>query len=179
MSFACETLALPPRIATLTRSAGGNEGLHHQLKSRHSGSDVIQPLSANWKTVTEAFVEVYHVSGIHPQFLAASDDFNVAIQILSERFGHSRVIIPFGIPSPKLSTCTEADIVREYVHTGGVVRGADISLDGVAFDWDLETGKDTKPVDGRTRHRNARDFLIDFVGKALAARECQRWSESA
>ncbi len=52
----------------------------------------------NWKASVDAFNEVYHVQGIHPQALESLDDIHVQID-LYER--HNRYLVPFGLVSPR------------------------------------------------------------------------------
>lgn len=141
----------------------------YKLEDMSLVGNSVMPLSANWKTCVEAFVEVYHVNGVHPQFLPAHDDMTVAFEVLSKEFGHSRVIIPFGIPSPRLSSYRESDVVGAYVHTGGIARGTEIDLSDVAFAWD---GEDSPADAGKSRKfDNARDYLIDHLAQACATRD--------
>jgi len=58
----------------------------------------------NWKTSVDAFNEVYHTSCIHPELTYLHDDINLQID-LYER--HSRYLIPFQVPSPRLGELTE------------------------------------------------------------------------
>jgi len=62
----------------------------------HVSTDV----SANWKVAIESFIEVYHVHAIHPQLLPNGDDVNTRFEHWTH---HSRMIRPYGIPSPRLA----------------------------------------------------------------------------
>lgn len=56
-------------------------------------------VSANWKTVADAWNETYHAQGIHRQVLELIDDVNTG----SVRWGpHGRLVVPFFRPSPRL-----------------------------------------------------------------------------
>ena len=54
----------------------------------------------NWKVGVDAFNEVYHVQGIHPELLPFSDDVDCPIDLLGL---HSRFLFKVGIPSPRWS----------------------------------------------------------------------------
>ena len=58
----------------------------------------------NWKTSVDAFNEVYHTSCIHPELSYLHDDINLQID-LYER--HSRYLIPFQAPSPRLGELSD------------------------------------------------------------------------
>jgi len=75
----------------------------------------------NWKTSVDAFNEIYHVQGIHPQLLESLDDINVQID-LYER--HNRYLVPFGVVSPRYA---DQDEVTEPMKN--MMRGAGIDPD--------------------------------------------------
>ena len=47
----------------------------------------------------DAFNEVYHVQGIHPELLSFTDDVDCPIDILGK---HSRFLFRVGVPEPAL-----------------------------------------------------------------------------
>ena len=52
----------------------------------------------NWKVGVDAFNEVYHVQGIHPELLEISDDVDCPIDLFDK---HSRFLFKIGYPSPR------------------------------------------------------------------------------
>ena len=54
--------------------------------------------ACNWKVGVDAFNEVYHVQGIHPELLPFTDDVDCPIDLLGP---HSRFLFKVGIPSPR------------------------------------------------------------------------------
>jgi phenylpropionate dioxygenase-like ring-hydroxylating dioxygenase large terminal subunit len=58
----------------------------------------------NWKTSVDAFIESYHVQGIHPQLLYYLDDLDIQIDCLGK---HSRYLIPFATISDRVNETTE------------------------------------------------------------------------
>ena len=73
----------------------------------------------------DAFNEVYHVQGIHPQILENIDDIHVQID-LYER--HNRYLVPFGLLSPRYPNQEELTrALKENAagrgHRSGDVRG--------------------------------------------------------
>jgi phenylpropionate dioxygenase-like ring-hydroxylating dioxygenase large terminal subunit len=62
---------------------------------------------ANWKVAVESFIEVYHVHAIHPQLLPNGDDVNMRYDHWTR---HSRMVRPYGVPSPRLGPPESVDI---------------------------------------------------------------------
>ena len=96
--------------------------------------DVTLEIDCNWKTCVDAFNEVYHVQGTHPELLEYSDDVNVQIDLYGR---HSRFIFPVGRPSPRLGNPTTMPRLL-----------GDIVLRGVGIDPETFTGgvPDVKPA---------------------------------
>src|SRR3981081_553342 len=55
--------------------------------------------ACNWKVGVDAFNEVYHVQGIHPELLSFTDDVDCPVDILGR---HSRFIFRDDLRSPVL-----------------------------------------------------------------------------
>jgi phenylpropionate dioxygenase-like ring-hydroxylating dioxygenase large terminal subunit len=66
--------------------------------------DVTVEWDCNWKTSVDAFNEVYHVQGIHPELCYTIDDVDVQID-LYER--HNRYLVPFKTHSPRVGALQE------------------------------------------------------------------------
>ncbi len=79
-------------------------------------TNISTPLSCNWKVAVEAFLEVYHVQGIHPQLLPMLDDVNTAYELIGP---HSRMIVPFGVPSMRLEHVEPAEVFEAYIGESG------------------------------------------------------------
>ena len=64
----------------------------------HLVEDISMQWSCNWKVGVDAFNEVYHVQGIHPELLSFTDDVDCPVDLLGK---HSRFIFRVGYPSPR------------------------------------------------------------------------------
>jgi phenylpropionate dioxygenase-like ring-hydroxylating dioxygenase large terminal subunit len=73
-------------------------------------------LACNWKVAVEAFLEVYHVQGIHPQLMPMLDDVNTAYELIGP---HSRMIVPFGVPSMRLEHVDEIEVYEAFIRGSG------------------------------------------------------------
>ena len=81
-------------------------------------ADMTIEWDTNWKTSVDAFNEVYHVQGIHPQLLESLDDIHVQID-LYER--HNRYLVPFGLVSPRYPNQQEiTQPLREFMIAAGI-----------------------------------------------------------
>jgi len=113
-------------------------------------------IDCNWKVLTEAFLETYHVPGIHPSLVTVLDETNTGY----ERFGiHSRMWIPYGLPSVRHRDATQQVVYESYLREHFRERHLDWSGTTNAPDaagWEPD-------FDGRgdiPGERNAREFLI-------------------
>ena len=80
--------------------------------------DMTVEWDTNWKASVDAFNEVYHVQGIHPQLLESLDDIHVQID-LYER--HNRYLVPFGLVSPRYPNQEEiTQPLKEFLRGTGV-----------------------------------------------------------
>ena len=102
----------------------------------------------NWKASVDAFNEIYHVQGIHPQLLESLDDINVQID-LYER--HNRYLVPFGVSSPRYPNQDEIT---------GALKGR---LLAAGIDPDTFKGSmwDVRPIVQRTAREQATARGID------------------
>lgn len=62
--------------------------------------DITVEWDCNWKAAVDAFSEVYHVQGIHPQLQWYLDDTNCQIDIYGR---HSRYLVPFATVSGRVA----------------------------------------------------------------------------
>ena len=118
------------------------------------------PISANWKVVVEAFLEVYHVMGIHPQLLPMLDDVRTTFENYET---HSRMIVPFGVPSARIEDdVTPADVLTALLEAGGSqpMTDGDVHMDPVAmFSGMINDDGTLNLPEGMT----VRDFIITMV----------------
>jgi phenylpropionate dioxygenase-like ring-hydroxylating dioxygenase large terminal subunit len=89
---------------------GDDIGVYHMERYRAAMHASIQ-LECNWKAAIEAFLEAYHVSFTHPQILPYLDDMNTVLEVFGD---HSRMIVPYGVPSMRIEHVDEAEIYESY-----------------------------------------------------------------
>ncbi len=113
-------------------------------------------LACNWKVAVEAFLEVYHVQGIHPQLMPMLDEINTAYELIGP---HSRMIVPFGVPSMRLEHVDEFEVFEAFSRSSGAAAYKTDSPD-IAAMFDAEGN--------RIGDQDVRQFLIDrAIAKGL------------
>lgn len=115
-------------------------------------------LSCNWKVAVEAFVEVYHVQGIHPQLLPMLDDVNTAFEVMTP---HSRMIVPFGVPSMRIDDVAPSEVFEAFLAESGNTATLDpgeTPASGAAAAMAEAVGDHTEHDDSI---RSVRRFLIE------------------
>ncbi len=109
-------------------------------------------LACNWKVGIEAFLEAYHVPGIHPQLVNILDETNTVY----ERLGvHHHMWIPYGLPSTRVDGATDREIYEDWLREHFRER----HLPGAAGSATWEPEFDEKGA--IVGERSARDYLIE------------------
>jgi choline monooxygenase len=88
----------------------------YHLDRMRATMNISTDLACNWKVAVEAFLEVYHVQGIHPQLMPMLDDVNTAYELIGP---HSRMIVPFGVPSMRLEHVDDAEVYEAFAGRAG------------------------------------------------------------
>jgi nitrite reductase/ring-hydroxylating ferredoxin subunit len=73
------------------------------MEQRFTAAHVVKHLDCNWKVTVEAFVETFHVIGLHPESLPFFGDVNSQYDVWSGKRHISRMINPSGVSSPHLA----------------------------------------------------------------------------
>jgi len=95
----------------------GGEAGAARLPCTHS---IDVPIAANWKTLVDGFLDVYHLQGVHPQLLRYTDDVGTTY----ENFGqHSAMYMPMGVASQGLANATEQMVIDELAKPGSGIMG--------------------------------------------------------
>ena len=120
-----------------------------ELGARHCGFRCTVVMEGNWKVTVDAFNEVYHLQGLHPQLMPFMDDVHTTYRVFTN--GHSMMQIPLGVASPRLGGRSELQIAQAFHDCYTSMLGA--------------TPEGAPPLDGRT----ARAYAIDAVRTRCAA----------
>lgn len=108
---------------------------------------------ANWKTAEDAFLEFYHGDDVHPEAIPMTESLKIQYDVLPN--GHSRMIIPVGLPRGFKEGDTVAPEVQQSlaIWEGSPDEYPDLDL----------TGGDFKTALVRTKRKWAAKNGIDFT----------------
>lgn len=120
-----------------------------EMDARHCTFRCTVEMEGNWKVTVDAFNEVYHLQGLHPQLMPFMDDVHTTYRTFEN--GHSMMQIPLGVASPRLGGVTESEIARAFHDCYATMLG-DAAAGGPV-------------LDGRT----ARDYAVAQVRARCAA----------
>ncbi|MBJ22600.1 MAG: aromatic ring-hydroxylating dioxygenase subunit alpha [bacterium] len=73
---------------------------HWPLEDRFVAARVERRVACNWKIAIEAFIETYHIIGVHPGNLPFFGDANSQYDVWPDQRHHNRMLNASGIPSP-------------------------------------------------------------------------------
>jgi phenylpropionate dioxygenase-like ring-hydroxylating dioxygenase large terminal subunit len=69
------------------------------MEDRFTAAHVVKHLDCNWKVTVEAFIETFHVIGLHSESLPFFGDVNSQYDVWSGKRHISRMINPSGVPA--------------------------------------------------------------------------------
>ncbi len=85
----------------------------YQMDQMHVVKDVVIEFDANWKVVSEAFLEAYHLQVTHPQAKPFVDD--VYYQLDCYENGHGRLHTAIAVPSPRVNDRNNLDPILGFM----------------------------------------------------------------
>ncbi len=114
-------------------------------------------VACNWKVLIEAFLETFHVPGIHPNLVTLLDEANTVF----ERLGHHhRMWIPYGMPSIHFRDTSDRKVYESFLEQHFRERHLDQS--GLSEPMDPSQWEPQFDDQGTiVGDRNAREYLIE------------------
>ena len=106
--------------------------------------------AANWKIGVEAFYESYHLHAVHPETRGVMGDLNVQYDLYPG--GASRMIVPLGQPSPRMSD-------QETVNEGLQAMLQDAGVDPQSF---TGTARDVRRAIQVSKRARAEELGLDY-----------------
>lgn len=85
----------------------------YNMDQMHVVKDVVIEFEANWKVVSEAFIESYHLQVTHAQAKPYVDDVNYQIDTFHN--GHARLHTAIAVPSPRVADRNALDPVLGFM----------------------------------------------------------------
>jgi choline monooxygenase len=92
-----------------------------ELARRNLSFSCTVTMPGNWKVTCDAFNEVYHLQGLHPQLMPFMDDVHTTYRVFDR--GHSMMQIPLGVASPRLGAFSESDVIDGFFNAYGTMLG--------------------------------------------------------
>ncbi|MBI1186035.1 MAG: Rieske 2Fe-2S domain-containing protein [Alphaproteobacteria bacterium] len=132
-----------------------------RLEDCYKAVHVAKMIPANWKAVSEAFMESHHSLTTHPQILPYLADENSQYDILSDHV--TRHISASGVPSPFVDQkkISQDDIIAAMFSTSGRTTGADAAT--------------IKVPEGAT----ARAYAADIFRQTMSAEDGHDYSDKS
>ncbi len=125
------------------------------LEDRFVAARVERRVDCNWKVAVEAFIETFHIIGVHPANLPFFGDANSQYDVWPERRHYDRMLNASGVPSPHvrgdLSPQRIIDIAARFgmvepgttIPAGSTPRAVMVEASRKRLEQDL--GLDTRP----------------------------------
>ena len=125
------------------------------LEDRFVAARVERRVACNWKVAVEAFIETFHIVGVHPANLPFFGDANSQYDVWPERRHYDRMLNASGVPSPhvrgELSPQRIIDIAARFgmvepgttIPEGSTARAVMVEASRKRLEQDL--GLDTAP----------------------------------
>lgn len=92
------------------------------LEERHVAARVERRIACNWKIAVEAFVETYHIVGVHPASLPFFGDANSQYDVWPGRRHMNRMLNASGVPSPHVQHELSEQRVFDHAARFGMAR---------------------------------------------------------
>lgn len=91
------------------------------LEDRHVAARVERRVACNWKVAVEAFIETFHIIGVHPANLPFFGDANSQYDVWPDRRHYDRMLNASGVPSPHVRGEMSAQRIVDIAARFGMV----------------------------------------------------------
>lgn len=91
------------------------------LEDRYVAARVERRIACNWKVAVEAFIETFHVIGVHPANLPFFGDANSQYDVWPARRHYDRMLNASGVPSPHIKGEMSAQRIIDIAARFGMV----------------------------------------------------------
>ena len=118
---------------------------------------------ANWKTGVDAFYETYHLPHIHPQTQGVMEDYS---QIDLYPNGFSRMIVPIGVKSHRVSDRAKIDPYQQFML-------AEAGIDPATFEGSAE---DVRVAIQKAKRARGKRFGLDYYDNLTDGQLTDSWA---